>query len=256
MDERPYFAYVQARLQARHGMRPDEQLWRRLASVGDLGGFLDTARRTVLRPWVVGMQAAQSNHTMELLLRQRFRGCVDEVVQWLPVRWGATLRWVRRLPDLPALQHLLSGEIAPPWMLDDPVLQGFASTDMSRRQEALRHSDYACLVSAWQRGTPLPDAWHEQWRRLWPAVRGQDAGLVYLGRLLQKYLQAMYAAPTALPDHRRTLLVPGLNHAFRRYAFQPAAACAHLGLVALDLERLRAELLSRALFPGIAGPGT
>jgi hypothetical protein len=251
MDERPRFAYAQARLQARHGARPDEQLWRRLASLADLGGFLDTARRTVLRPWVEGMQVAQSHHTMELLLRQRFRDYADEVAQWLPARWGATLHWIRRLPDLPALQHLLTGGVAQSWMLDDPALQGFATIDMSRRQEAMRQSGSACLLSAWQRGTPLPAAWIEQWQRLWPTERGRAAGLVYLGRLLH-----MYAAPAALPVHRRTILLPGLNQAFRRYAFQPAAACAHLGLVALDLERLRGELLGRALFSGNAGSAT
>lgn len=256
MDERPRFAYAQARLQARHGVRPDERLWRRLASVGDPGGFLDTARRTVLRPWVAGMQAAQSNHAMELLLRQRFRDYTDEVALWLPARWGATLHWIKRLPDLPALQHLLTGAIVPSWMLADSALQGFATNDIPRRQEAMRQSDSACLLSAWQRGTPLTAAWIEQWQRLWPAERGLRAGMVYLGRLLQTYLQAMHATPAALPDHRRTLLLPGLNQAFRRYAFQPAAACAHLGLVALDLERLRGELLVRALFAGNAGSVT
>ena len=51
----------------------------------------------------------------------------------------------------------------------------------------------------------------------------------------------------------RQQLVSGLNHAFRRYSFEPAAACAHLGLVALDLERLRWELLQRSLFAETAG---
>ena len=36
---------------------------------------------------------------------------------------------------------------------------------------------------------------------------------------------------------------------FRRAALSPAAAFAYLGLVLLDLERLRGELLRRAVFP-------
>jgi hypothetical protein len=43
-------------------------------------------------------------------------------------------------------------------------------------------------------------------------------------------------------------LATSLGAAFRRHSFKPAAACAHLGLVALDLERLRGELVQRALF--------
>jgi hypothetical protein len=255
MHERAHFAYAQARLQARHGARPDEQLWRRLASAGDLAGYLDTARRTTLRPWLTGMQAAPSSQAIELLLRQRFRHYVDEVANWLPGRWRETVHWVKRVPDLPALQHLLAGAPSLPWMPEDPALQDFASGTRDERLEALRRSDCNCLVSAWQQGTALPAAWLEQWRRLWPVERGAGAGLAFLGQLLRRYSQAMATAPGALPEHRRRLLVPGLHRAFRRHAFQPAAACAHLGLVALDLERLRGELVTRALFADIARAG-
>jgi hypothetical protein len=250
MGERAQFAYTQARLQARHGARPDARLWHRLASVGDLAGYLDAARRTTLRPWVTGMQAAPASHAIELLLRRRFRGYVDEVAHWLPARWGATVLWVKRLPDLPALQHLLTGAMAPSWMLDDPALRGLAAGNMAERLEALRNSDCDRLASAWLQGTPLPAAWLEQWRRMWPVARGAGSGLAYLARLLHKYLQF---APGDQPAQRREMLVPGLLYAFRRYGFQPAAACAHLGLVALDLEMLRGELVVRALFPDVAG---
>jgi hypothetical protein len=39
-----------------------------------------------------------------------------------------------------------------------------------------------------------------------------------------------------------------LAYEFRRHTHQPAAAFMHLALVALDLERLRAALVRRALF--------
>jgi hypothetical protein len=35
---------------------------------------------------------------------------------------------------------------------------------------------------------------------------------------------------------------------FRRYTFQPAAACAYLAIVALDIHRIRADLLQRVFF--------
>jgi len=43
-------------------------------------------------------------------------------------------------------------------------------------------------------------------------------------------------------------LLNRLTAAFRRYSFQPAAACAHIGITALDIERLRADLIERAVF--------
>jgi hypothetical protein len=44
-----------------------------------------------------------------------------------------------------------------------------------------------------------------------------------------------------------------LQGAFRRYSFQPAAACAHLALIALDLEKLRGDLVRRVLFSEAPG---
>jgi hypothetical protein len=242
------FAYAQARLQARHGMRPTEQLWRRLASTGDLANFLQQAQQTTLRPWVLGLQATQTSHTMELSLRQHFRRYTDEVAGWLPGNWGAVVRAAKRLPDLPALQYLLRGETAPRWLLEDAELRPFASENMASRLEALHHSDCDYLAAAWQRGDPLYKAWLERWQQQWPVSQRFAAGLAHLGRLLRKYLQQPGGEAVAAGGMPRQQLVAGLGYVFRRYSFEPAAACAHLGLVALDLEQLRGELLQRALF--------
>jgi hypothetical protein len=248
MSQRARFAYAQVRLQARHGMRPTEQLWLRLAGTGDLAGFLQQAQHTTLRPWVLGMQATQTSHDMELLLRQRYRDYVEEVAGWLPGHWHTVVYPARRLPDLPALQHLLRGEPAPEWLLDDTDLRPFASENMASRLEAIRNSDCDYLAIAWQRGEPLAMAWLEHWRQQWRVSRRFVAGLAYLGRLLRRYLQASLGGQSASTGLPRQRLVSGLNYIFRCYSFEPAAACAHLGLIVLDLEYLRGELLQRALF--------
>lgn len=247
------FAYAQARLQARHGRRPTEPLWRRLASTGDLANFLQQAQRTTLRPWVLGMQATQTSHALELSLRQRFRNYIDEVACWLPGNWGAVVRPVKQLPDLPALQYLLRGETAPEWLLEDAVLRPFASENMAKRLEAMHGAGCGYLATAWQRGDPLYQAWLEHWQDQWQRSRRFAAGLACLGRLLRSFLQESRAGQAAASGLPRRRLVSGLNQAFRRHSFEPAAACAHLGLVALDLEVLRGELLQRALFTGTAG---
>ncbi len=250
MTDTARFAYAQARLQARHGMRPDAQVWRRLASVGDLANYLDVAQHTVLRPWVLGMQASNNSHAIELRLRQQFRRYVQEVSQWIPASWSSSVRWVRHMPDLPAMQHLLKGEIAYPWMLEDPELRPYTSENVTSRLDAIHNTGLGYLARAWQQGSALPEAWIQQWQSLWPARQGLGHGLAYLSRLLRQYLQAWQAGSDLQTQRQREILVSGLLYAFRRYSFQPGASCAHLGLVALDLERLRGELVQRALYPG------
>jgi len=41
-----------------------------------------------------------------------------------------------------------------------------------------------------------------------------------------------------------------LRLVFRRYAFQPAAVCAYLVIIAIDLHRIRSDLMMRLLFQG------
>ena len=251
MNSTARFAYAQARLQARHGMRPDERVWRRLESVGDLGAYLQVARNTALRPWVVGLHAHHGAHDIELALRQQYRRTIDEVAHWMPAGWRRPVSWVRRLPDLPALQYLLTGASTPGWMRDDPELRTFASDTPAGRVQALQASDCAVLLKGWQRGEPLYASWLEHWRALWPETSRLVVGLEALARLLRRHLGALSLHSGAASVPLYEILLRELNIAFRRYSFQPAAAFAHLGLVALDVQKLRAQLLQRALFAGM-----
>lgn len=250
MSSRTRFAYAQARLQARHGLRAGDTDWRRLASSGDLNNYLQAAHHTPLQPWIQGLQADHSSHAIELQLRRHFRNYVDEVAAWLPTPWRTSIQWIRYLPDLPALQHLQHHEAAA-WMHDDPALRDLAGVVAEKRLEILHHTGCARLAPAWQRGLRLPEAWLDQWHHLWPPVRRAGEGLTYLGHLFQRYLSQMRNTEASGDREPRALLTSGLNYAFRRYSFQPAAAAAHIGLVALDLERLRGELVQRALFEEI-----
>jgi hypothetical protein len=251
MNSTARFAYVQARLQARHGMRPDEQVWRRLESISDIGAYLQFARNTALRPWVAGLNAGHGAHDIELALRQQYRRTVDDVAHWMPAGWRRPVSWVRRLPDLPALQYLLTGASPPPWMLEDPELRGFTSETSVGRVQALQASDCAPLLRDWQHGEPLYASWLEHWRALWPDAARLVVGVEALARLLRRHIGALSLHSTADSALLHERLLRELNRAFRRYSFQPAAAFAHLGLVALDVQKLRAQLLQRALFAGM-----
>lgn len=249
------FAYTQVRLQARHGARADTATWKRLAGAGDLLHFLQSARTTPLRPWVLHFSAHTDIHAMQASLRQEFRQYITQVASWQPRRWREAVLWTRRLLDLPALQHLLLGEPPPLWMLADPALKGFATADPRRRVEALQDSDCGVLLQAWQQRRPLLDGWIQRWRNLWPgAPAAVTAPLEQLAVQLQGYLEDMRREDTDAGSQRtREVLAAKLGYEFRRHSHQPAAAFLHLALVGLDLQRLRGALVRRALFAKLQG---
>jgi hypothetical protein len=245
------FAYAQARLQARHGARPDAATWRRLAGIGDLLHFLQTARTTPLRPWVLHFSAQTGVHAMELSLRAQFRHYIAQVASWQPGAWRNAVLWTQRLLDLPALQQLLMGQAAAPWMLEDPVLRPFATENLRARIERLQDSDCGSLVQAWQKGVPLLEGWQQQWLLLWPRIPGTVAApLQQSVTRLQRHVGTLRPNGGSESSQRACeILADKLVYEFRRHSHQPATAFLHLALVALDLQRLRAALVHRALFP-------
>jgi hypothetical protein len=241
------FAYAQARLQARHAQRPGAADWRLLQGVGDTVHFLQVARRTRLRRWVLPLQGEYDSHRVELTLRRQFQDYADEVLHWLPPPWDQSSAWFKRLPELPAIQYLLNGAQPLPWMRDDPRLHAFTGDEYSQRLQALLHSDCAPLVAAWRHGESIATAWCLHWRSLWAGDGARHEGLEQFTVLLQRALQL---AGTAAGEGRtgRDYMQSRLTAMFRRHAFQPAACYAHLALTALDLITLRGELLQRMLF--------
>ena len=248
MPETAQFRYAHARLLARHGERADDRVWRRMYSIGNLANYLQAASQTSLRIWTDGLHDGNNSHEIELTLRRHYRLYVEEIARWLPARWAVVVRPLAQLPDLPALQHLLGGGAAPAWMLDDPELRAYASENLATRTTALEQSEHAYLVTAWQKGTALPHAWHDHWRNLWPMTARQTSGLTHIGDLLFAHTREIHSDPGTQTDRLREQLMNRLTAAFRRYSFQPAAACAHIGIIVLDCERLRADLIERALF--------
>lgn len=248
MSQMAKFAYSQARLHARHGDRLDSAGWRRLGSVGDLLQLLQVARAGALRPWVLPFSEETDLHTMELWLRRQFREYVDTVASWQPASWRKAMRWTRRLPDLPALRHLLSGEPAWPWMREDEALEMFVTEDGQARVEAMRDSDCAPLVQAFSADLPLLEGWLGQWRKLWPS-RTLSAPLESVRILLRRHLEVLTATTDVREAEReREQLKLQLVAGFRRHVHDPAGAYFHLALMAADIAALRGELVRHRLF--------
>lgn len=242
-------AYAQVRLQARYGEGPDEGDWAALRSAMHFATVLERARETKLRPWVAAFSNTSSTHQIELGLREQLRRVIEEVAGWLPRPWTPAVLWTKRLVDLPALAYLMRAEPAHAWIVQDPALKDFSTNDMTGRRSALSRADTGALISAWETGQPLHRVWLREWRRRWPQIPSAEARqLSELAALLQHHIEAFAATPLQDAWQQRRMLWDRLRQIFRRDFLTPAAAFAYLAIVALDFERLRAELTSSLLF--------
>jgi len=255
--------YAQARLQARYGARGDEPLWNQIRSARSFPALLETIRTSPLRRWAEAIAHDADADDIELALRASLRGAIDEVAGWMPAQWQRALRWCRHLVDLPALARLARGEPPPPWMRRDPVLQAYAEPDPDARRAALRAGPLAGIVARIEseaaEGAPKhaggPEAiarraWHEEWRGRWPRdAEEETAPIEALAAAFESHLARFAAQPVAEDAWAlRHGFERELRRRFRRHALAPAAAFAYLALVALELERLRAHLVTRAAF--------
>lgn len=245
------FAYVQVRLQARYGQLPDSTVWHRLEGITALSHFLQTARTTGLRPWLLNIAAHSDIHAMEKSLRRQLRQHIDEVTRWLPPPWRPAAVWWGLLPDLPALQHLLSSAGAPPWLLDDERLKPYTHDLRDLRLQALRDSPYAPLLNGSNNTSNLAAAWANHWQTLWPATAtGADrAALERLAAQFANHYAILRNGRAQDSLRTRDHLDHHLRQGFRRHPHQAAAAFYYLALAGLSLERLRGLLTRLILFP-------
>jgi len=250
--------YAQARIQARFGERPDEYAWRRLEAVRGLPGFLDAARASGLGRWLAGIDERSDSHAVEIALRESLRSAIRELASWMPVPWRAALAWTLHLVDLPALLHLVRGRSRLSWMARDPVLRRYAAADAGEGRAALE-ADFGSMLFPAEGLRPearpnaeadlLRAAWSRRWMALWPDT-GEEERNAILGvvRCIERDLEGPPPSSAERGAPQRTILQQRLRHLLRGSTLQPAAAFAYLAIAALDLERLRAGLLTRALF--------
>jgi len=147
----------------------------------------------------------------------------------MPRPWGPAVLWTRTLLDLPALQRLASGRGPLAWMTRDP---GLAPRLGDRPDE--------------QRAGRMREEWLEAWRRMWPRCGADERrALEELVGAIRSHLEAFARASPEDAWGLRLALGARLETLFRRHALLAAAAFDHLALLALDAERLRAELVAR-----------
>ena len=242
--------YACARIAARYGGRPDPVAWRRIETVRDLAAMLDAARATALRPWTAGLSADTAPHASERVLRGHWRSLAGEVATWMPQPWQAAVAWSALAPDLAALDLLRRGDPDPSWLRDDSLYAGWSGR--SGAAERAMAPSLARLASS-RDGAALLRAWCEEWRRRLPRSHERQAPqLARFTRLVTRFFAEMRAAPPGDASSIVRSLRERLEALYRRAMLEPTAAFAYLALAALDLARLRGEVLRRELFPRLA----
>ena len=245
MSISPAWSYVQARLQARYGERLDEADWRALEAARSLDQFIDRSRATSLRRFTERLNAGMSSHAIERALRTAWRDYVAELAGWSAAEWRPAIAWTAPFPDLPVIDGLLRGE-ASNWAQHDAGLAQFLQRDPRVVSEK---SPLKALLPAPKRELTLPARWYAHWRSLWPQGSAERRVLTTLTETIKAHIARLDRA--GLQDvnasYRRDL-AQKVTRMFRRHAGTPVAVFCHLVLVALDLERLRGDLVRRALF--------
>jgi hypothetical protein len=222
------FSYVQARIQARHGRRPDESDWSRLESCDSAHAYLEAARTGVFADWAEGLTTEQNIHRLEDGIRHAWRGYLGRVASWSPEPWCEAIEWCGCLPDLPLRAHVaITGE-RPAWPPERDEAGGTAPE----------------TLDAWR------DAWHARMPSANAAARD---GIRSLEAAVEAWLAANRDAERASVSRSATLretLERRVITVFRRHALDAAAVFAHLVLTALDLQRFRGGLLRRQALSG------
>jgi hypothetical protein len=166
----------------------------------------------------------------------------------MPNKWQRPLQWIKRLADLPALQYLLDGEEPLEWMKSDPAIAAFCVDDVHLRVQLMREAGNEALVDSWLQTGSMLSGWMSQWNSMRPKSVYSTQGLKSLEKLLLEYiqLQATQQGPVLPTDYE--VMLQCLRLVFRRNAFQPTAVCAYLAIVAVDMHRIRSDLMQRLFF--------
>lgn len=232
---------AQARVSARlGGVLADDAAWARLETARELRALLEAARSSRVARWVRDIVPGAGLHEIEAVLRAHWRAEIAEVAGWMPSAWGDAIAWTGTLADVPLLQHVARRDPVPAWASAD------ARTTLLQQGAPPQRDPEQRLAAALRRlagaGDGLADAWcTEWWARVPPRGRGLPS-LHAFARLTGRLLRV----PSAAVERRA--LRPRLRALFRASTLEPALAFAYLALAALELERVRGELVSRIAF--------
>lgn len=247
------FAYAQARVQARHGERLRETDWQGLEAARSTDIYLDRVRRTCLRRFTERLDARMDAHAIERGLRAAWRSYVLEIVDWMPQAWHAAVEWCAYLPDLSIIEALLSRRPRPDWAADDPVFAALIESERPVSHKRVPRHGLPLLEPLNSTDGPTAARWLSHWQSLWPGDAARPA-LASLVTATESALSESRRTAATAARCRRELSRVLIRH-FRRSSGTAAAIFCHLGLIIIDIERLRGAILCRLLFVNDAQRG-
>jgi hypothetical protein len=230
--------YAFSRVEACYGRRLRDEDWRRLDSNSDLDHYLEAVRGAALEEWCSNFDPRRGIHELERSLRAHWLQYTDRVASWHAHRWQPWVRWLRWLPSLSLLAFLAQSERVPEWLKADPVCADLAAIARQERPGKLRGTALAVFEPALDGHVPIATLWRQHWKSLTPAVSVES------GRLLA----ALDEALDRHTDRLRMELARRLQNLFRAGAGTVVATACYLGLLLLDLERLRGAIAVRQVF--------
>jgi len=236
----PAFAYMQARIQARHGERLSAEQWQQLEASRDLGHCLQLLHQTSLRGMVRHLSPEDLPASWERSLRRDWNRYVDQVSAWAPEKWREMLYWLHLLPVLPGIAHVLAGRDPLPWMQQDDFFLPLDMSNSERFRNSLQASPWGALLPQLQTGHPVL-AWLNALHTVFP--RGEQESWTQLLGIWSRIEGHLFESPESRSSWRE-----GLEKEFisliRKQARTVFSLLGHIGLVSLDTQRLRAKLLS------------
>lgn len=236
------FAYAQARCQARFAVHT-RTAWNAYAD-GDNTGNVTVESRARLHPLLATVSTDTGLHDVERLTRAVFKRIIADVTRWVPQAWRAAIGWLAIIVDLPAIQHLLDGGEAYAWLQDDAQVALWMQVGTKQNPLPQELREWLPLVTQRVPGETLADTWCRCWQQRWPPdERAAHRQLLRLKDMMLRSRQSLLNRNTADAAVEAGRLEQQLIRFFRQDAQTPAAICAYLGLVWMELLRFRAGLI-------------
>jgi len=239
------FAYAQARIEARHGERLQDADWKALESAQSLSRYLELARSTALKRFLIPIGQDFPTHAVERLLRGEAALYAREVAAWAPRRWRPAIAWIAALPVLPLVDRRDEAASSLARIVDDATLEASCAAGAAGPDPVVR--GLARILDDGAGASEIGRRWLRRWRKLWP----QGEAAADLDHLVSETLRVLTLAggrQEARAPPFRADLGRMLTRFFRSHVSSPIALVCHVGLVLIDVERLRGGLVRRSLF--------
>lgn len=215
--------YLTAKLQAKLSSLASDRDWYLLDGLEDVSSYMQGIKQGSLHNYFIHFSDNLSGHEVEQLIRERWHAEINNLT--LPKKYQAALEWIRFLFYLDFIDYKLNNEPLA-WMEKDSFLNNINNFDLFDNKE----NNNAI--------------WLEHWQKLWP---NDTSKAKKLGQLLLSIYTSDLTQLEALKNHYKTLREKLISY-FHHNILHALTIFAYLGLIALDLYKLRAEVLQRALF--------